>query len=45
MLVCALRRQQITELHRIIKETDKNAFVIITEAGEIMGCGFSPEKS
>lgn len=45
MLICALRRQQITELHRIIKETDKNAFVIITEAGEIMGCGFSPEKS
>lgn len=41
MLVCAVRRYETARLHRIIKEVDPNAFVMIAEAGEIIGEGFS----
>lgn len=40
VILCAVRRHQVAKLHAIIKETDPGAFVIVTEAGEILGSGF-----
>ncbi|MEE0946713.1 MAG: YitT family protein [Acutalibacteraceae bacterium] len=40
MLMCALRPHEVSKVQAIIKEKDKNAFVIICEAGEILGFGF-----
>lgn len=44
-ILCAVRKYQIQKMHRIIKETDKNAFVIATEASEIVGESFKPHFS
>ena len=41
MLICAVRRIETARLHRVIKATDPTAFVMIAEAGEILGEGFS----
>ncbi len=40
MLVCAVRTGEVTKLRRLIREHDKNPFIIISEAGEIIGEGF-----
>ncbi len=40
VLMCALLRSEIAEAYRIIYETDKNAFTITADAGEIFGEGF-----
>lgn len=40
VLVSAVRKQEVHKIYEIIKEEDKNAFVIIGEAGEITGLGF-----
>ena len=40
MLVCAVRRHEVGALHRIIRSTDEGAFIIVCEAGEILGEGF-----
>ena len=42
MLVCAVRSSEVAELHKIIRQHDDNAFVVVSEAGEILGEGFSP---
>lgn len=42
MLMCALRRQQTANFHRTVKETDPKAFVIMADAGEVLGNGFNP---
>ena len=44
-ILCAVRKYQIQKLHRIIKETDKYAFVIATDANEIVGESFKPHFS
>ena len=44
-ILCAVRKYQIHKMHRIIKETDKNAFIIATDANEIMGESFKPHFS
>ncbi len=41
MLICAVRRFETARLHRVIKTTDPAAFVMVAEAGEILGEGFS----
>ncbi len=41
MLICAVRRFETARLHRVIKTIDPKAFVMIAEAGEILGEGFS----
>lgn len=41
LLLCAVRASEATLLSRITKETDPNAFTVITEAGEVLGRGFS----
>lgn len=40
VLMCAVRPSQVSRLLNIVKSTDKDSFVVITEAGEILGLGF-----
>ncbi len=40
VIMCALRRQQVQECRRIVKECDEGAFVIILHATEVLGQGF-----
>lgn len=40
MLMCTVRRHEISSLYRIVKQYDKNAFTIVADAGEIFGEGF-----
>lgn len=40
MLMCAVRRHEVARVHKIINSTDKDAFIMICEAGEILGEGF-----
>ncbi len=40
VLLCAIRKYEVTNLKKIINSVDEDAFVIITEATEIMGKGF-----
>lgn len=41
VLLCVVKRYEIAKLKKIIYETDKNAFVIISEAKEVFGKGFA----
>jgi len=43
VIMCAVRRNELFALNRIIRETDENAFTIVCEAGEILGFGFQTE--
>jgi uncharacterized membrane-anchored protein YitT (DUF2179 family) len=38
--LCAVKRQQVSLLKRIVVETDPDAFMILMEAGEVLGEGF-----
>ena len=40
MLLCVVKRQQIVEIRRIIKNIDQKAFVIVTDARDVFGKGF-----
>lgn len=40
VLMCIVKRNQFGKVKRIIKEIDPDAFVIVTEAGEVIGDGF-----
>ena len=40
ILMCAVRRQEAALIHTLVKNIDENAFIIVCEAGEIMGRGF-----
>lgn len=42
VLLCAVRRQQCYRVEEIIRGVDKEAFVIVMEANEIVGEGFRP---
>lgn len=41
VLMCAVRRNQFVRLRRIIKSIDENAFIILTDAREVIGNGFN----
>lgn len=45
MILCAVRRFEVTRINEIIYEEDPDAFVIVGEAGEITGEGFHPSRS
>lgn len=45
MLLCAVRRYEVAKINDIIHNTDRDAFVIVGEAGEITGEGFRPARS
>lgn len=40
VLLCVVKRQQIVEIRRIIKNIDQKAFVIVTDARDVFGKGF-----
>lgn len=40
VLMCIVRRNEIPALKSIVKEIDKNAFIMLTEAREVLGEGF-----
>ena len=40
VLLSAVRKQEVHKVYDVIKEEDENAFVIVSDAGEITGFGF-----
>lgn len=44
-LLCAVRRFEVYQIQEIIRSEDKDAFVIVGDAGEITGEGFKAVKS
>lgn len=44
-MLCAVRRFEVYQVQAIIREEDKNAFVIVGESGEITGEGFRSMRS
>lgn len=44
VLLCAVRRYEVAKVKDIIHSIDRNAFLIVGEAGEITGEGFRPVK-
>ena len=40
LLLCTVRRYEVANVYKIINKYDKNAFVVVSEAGEIIGEGF-----
>lgn len=44
-MLCAVRRYEVYQIQKIIREVDKTAFVIVGDAGEITGEGFRPVVS
>ena len=40
ILLCVVGRREIIRLRREIKEIDKNAFIILSDAREVLGKGF-----
>ena len=41
-MLCVVRRFEVFQLQRIIREEDKHAFVIVGEAAQVTGEGFRP---
>ena len=40
LLLCAVSREEVEQVKKIVKEIDNNAFIIITNAREVLGKGF-----
>lgn len=40
VLFCAVNRRQVTQLKRIVKEEDPNAFIILMDVHDVLGDGF-----
>ena len=40
VLLCVVKRQQIVEIKKIVKNIDKSAFVIVTDTRDVFGEGF-----
>lgn len=40
LLLCTVRRHEVSELYSILDKHDKKAFIVVTDAGEIIGEGF-----
>ena len=40
IILCVIPQSQVTRLKNIVRDTDPNAFVIVTRVGEVMGEGF-----
>lgn len=40
ILMCAVGRQDIARIKKLIKDIDKNAFVVVTNSREVLGYGF-----
>lgn len=42
ILLCAIRKNEFYKLKKMVHEVDPNAFLIVTDAGEVIGQGFKP---
>lgn len=42
VLICAVRRQEISKVREIVKGIDQTAFMIMCEASDVIGEGFKP---
>ncbi len=42
VILCVTRRGEVWRLKQLVKEIDRNAFMIVSDAGQVMGEGFSP---
>ena len=40
VLICAVGRRDVASVKQLVKEIDKNAFIIITNSREVLGVGF-----
>lgn len=40
MLMCTLRRHEVSAVYAIIEQIDPDAFIVVSDAGEILGEGF-----
>ena len=40
VLMCVVKRQQIVEIRRLVKNIDKTAFIVVTDARDVYGNGF-----
>ena len=40
MIMCTVRRNEVHAVYKYAREHDKNAFIVVAEAGEIFGEGF-----
>ncbi|XOQ44426.1 MAG: DUF2179 domain-containing protein [Clostridium sp.] len=45
VLLCAARRYEVVKIKDIVRSIDKNAFLIVGDAGEISGEGFRVDRS
>ncbi len=45
VVMCVMKRAELFSLQRLVKDIDSSAFMIITDAAEVIGSGFSEEKS
>lgn len=43
-MLCVVRRFEVYQIQAVIREEDKNAFVIVGDAGQITGEGFKPMR-
>ncbi len=41
VLMCAMRRNEFPKFRKTIEAQDKNAFIILAEANEVLGEGFN----
>ena len=42
LVICAARSHEIPNIKRMCKEIDPDAFIVMSEANEILGYGFNP---
>jgi len=40
LLLCTVRRYEVSAVYDVINKYDKNAFIVVSDAGEIIGEGF-----
>jgi len=45
VLLCVVKKQEITKVKDIVKECDPNAFVLLSDVREVLGEGFEPLHS
>ena len=41
VLFCVVRRSEVWGVRQIVRNTDPKAFVIVSDAGQVLGKGFS----
>ena len=44
VICCAVQKNQYVKIKHLVAEADPSAFIIITNAGEVLGEGFSPNR-